>query len=440
MLRKSFFLFNCALLTVTLQASAVEEISAEIVPIETAVAEIVTPAPEVAVQPKATPPTEKKVALTPKGPFDPFTGAVVGAKVRMRTQPTLESHVVRETSPGEMFAVMGETNEYYAVSAPKGMKGYVFRTFILDGAVEGERVNVRLYPDIEAPIVAQLNRGEKISYSVSDVNPKWLTINLPDNARFFIAKEYIEKKGNLSLIATVEKKRAEAAHHLQAAALFAHAEVHKPFEQVDLDKINEKFDLISKNYKDVPAVADQIKEAQRLFQDIYIEKKVAFLEGKTENRLFNQTHSDKLAKLGVDLKSSPSTEKAVSEVASAASEVVGLTSPQDEITEKMMAWQPLEESLYHLWAAANSEKTIEEFYAEEKDNATVLSGTVEPYTRPVKNRPGDFLLKSDNLPIAFLYSTQINLENVVGKKVSVVAAPRPNHNFAFPAYFVIHVE
>jgi hypothetical protein len=145
--------------------------------------------------------------------------------------------------------------------------------------------------------------------------------------------------------------------------------------------------------------------------------------------------------LGIELTSS-AVEKQLVTAAEGAFQEVGLSSSMQDglITDKMLAWQPLEESLYHSWAASNNEKTVQDFYAEEEQNATILTGIVEPYSRPVKNRPGDFLLKCDNRPIAFLYSTRINLEKHVGRKVTLIAAPRPNHNFAFPAFFVMNVE
>lgn len=387
----------------------------------------------------AAPPTTVVENIT-HSPFTPFTGAVIGSKVRMRVSPNLEGHVVRETTNGEMFLVTGELNDYYAIVPPKEMKGYVFRTFILDGNVEGERVNVRLNPDIDAPVIGQLNRGDKVDSSVSNLNNKWLEINLPENSRFYIAKEYVENRGNAELLTAIEKKHAEAVHLLSSATLFAQAEIQKPFEQIDLEHINAKFEEISKSFPDLPTITEQVKDVISLMQDIYVQKKVAFLEGKTAHQPTDAENErlEKLAKLGG---AAPDT-KDVSEIASAASNTMGLSATLncDEITDKMLAWQPLEESIYHLWAAANDEKSLKDFYQEEQESAIQLTGIVEPYNRPVKNRPGDFLLREDNVPVAFLYSTQVNLEKSIGKKVTVLAAPRPNHNFAFPAYFVISVE
>lgn len=393
----------------------------------------------------ATDETIETITKNERHSFEPFAGRITGSKVRLRTHPTLEGHVVREAASGELFAVMGEEYDFYAVVPPKGTKGYVFRTFILDGNVEGDRVNVRLYPDTDAPIVAQLNTGNKVEAVVSDINNKWLEIDLPATSRFYIAKEYLEPKGHIEMIALMEKKQHEGTHHLSSALLYAQAEIQKPFEQIDLDSICHKLDVVIREYGEVPDLVSKAQEVVSLMQDLYVQKKIAFLDKKIEKDAkpfkIDPVLQERLAHLGIELNQAP-VEKNVVDIGEAASSTIGLVSPlsDEEITDKMRAWKPLEESLYHLWAAARGECSMEEFYEQEESNATVLTGIVEPYNRPVKNRPGDFVLKSDNLPVAFLYSTRINLEKLVGKKVSVVAAPRPNNHFAFPAYYVLGIE
>ncbi len=377
--------------------------------------------------------------------FNSFTGKIIGSKVRMRTQPSLEAHVVSETRNGQLFAVTGEDNDYYAIRPKKGMKGYVFRTFVLEGVVEGEHVNVRLYPDTEAPIVAQLNTGDKIDAVVSDVNNKWLEIDLPESSHFYIAKEYIENIGPLDMIVNMEKRHREATHHLSSVFLFAQSQIQKPFEQIDLNEINTKFDGISKEYNELTDIIERAEEAKSVIQDIYVQKKIAFLESKAQRSPvsfeIDPSHLDRLAQLGIEIKP-VQKEIEVTDVADAASSTIGFATmlADEEVTDKMLIWEPLEESLFHLWTASKGEGSMETFYQEEKLNATLLTGIVEPYSRPVKNRPGDYLLRNENLPIAYLYSTRVNLDKLVGKKVKVLVSPRPNNHFAFPAYYVLSVE
>jgi len=106
----------------------------------------------------------------------------------------------------------------------------------------------------------------------------------------------------------------------------------------------------------------------------------------------------------------------------------------------MKMWEPIEESLYLSWASRNEDRSIDEFYVDQKQTATKITGFVEPYTAPVKNKPADHIVKNGDLPVAYVYSTQINLQEFAGKKVTLLVTPRSNNNFAFPAYFVLSVE
>lgn len=345
--------------------------------------------------------------------FSPFTGQIVGNKVRLRAQPTLEGFVVRETTAGELFACIGEAGDFYAVKPSKGSKGYVFRTFVLDDTIEGERVNIRLHPDMEAPIVGRLNAGEKVQPVVCATNPKWLEIDLPETSKYYISKEFIENVGPPSFLAERQQRHERALHLLSSNLAMARAEIQKTYQEIDLVGVRKKLEALQTEFSEFEDVQKSVAETLTSLEENYLQKKIAFLEAKN------------------DKPSSPNYSYAP------------LSSPavqgEQEVTDKMLMWKPLEESLYYLWAA-NNNKSMEEYYEEEKLNATILTGIVETYNRPVKNRPGDFLLRGESLPVAFLYSTRINLQEMVGKKVTLMAVPRPNNNFAFPAYFVISAE
>ncbi|MFZ0564664.1 MAG: SH3 domain-containing protein [Chlamydiales bacterium] len=374
--------------------------------------------------------------------FESFTGNIIGEKVRLRTQPNLEGYVVRETTNGELFEVVGEENDFYAIIPPKGMKGYLFRTYVLDEAVEGEHVNVRLYPDMDAPVLGQLNTGDKVDAVVSDINDKWLEIDFPKSCRLYIAKGFVEKKGPLELLGQIEKRNHEGSHLLNSALALAQAEIQKPFEQIDFDTVSEKLNTLIENYKDLSDISEHAQEAKEVIQEIYVQKKVAFLQSKAEKTTkpvrIDPAYLERLAKLGIEY----AKDKEVATVGEAVSETVGVASivRDDMITDKMRAWEPVEESLFHLWAASDEGGSLESFYDQQQSKAIVLTGIVESYNRPVKNKPGDFILRTDKLPVAFLYSTKVNLQNFEGKNVTIRAYQRPNNNFAFPAYFVLSVE
>jgi uncharacterized protein YgiM (DUF1202 family) len=386
--------------------------------------------------------TQELSTLNVSSSFAPFTGKVIGNRVRMRVQPSIDSTVVRETTSGEMFAVVGEDKDFYVVQPSKGIKGYVFRTFILDGVVEGDRVNIRLSPDTEAPVIGRLSAGEKVVHHLCEQNNKWLEIQLPKTVNFYIAKEYLENAGPLELATQMETRQEQAYHLLTAAIKAAQAEIQKPFDEITLNTIHEKFTQLSQTYQDLPEIAMRANEAELAMEEAYVQKKIAFLEAKADRTMATKDADlaglQKLTQMGKDLP--VECKENFGDVGKATSSVLGHSAVAAEVTEKMAVWQSLEESLFHLWAVTHEGKNINDFYQEEAANATVLTGVVESFNKPVKNRPGDYILRADNLPVAFLYSTKINLANLIGKKVTLTTTPRPNNNFAFPAYFVIAAE
>src|SRR5688500_4711961 len=82
----------------------------------------------------------------------PFTGKVKGERVRLRLRPDVESPVVRELSAGQFLLVVDAEGDFYAVCPPADTHYFVFGSYVRDGAIAGERVNARLRPDRAAPI------------------------------------------------------------------------------------------------------------------------------------------------------------------------------------------------------------------------------------------------------------------------------------------------
>jgi hypothetical protein len=135
-------------------------------------------------------------------------------------------------------------------------------------------------------------------------------------------------------------------------------------------------------------------------------------------------------------------EKASREYASRTTQTNSQQNMSSAATSKMAVWEPVEQTIYAAWMHHNPTGTPEEFYREQKQQSVSLRGIIEPYTRTIKNKPGDYILinESTHLPIAYLYSTQINLQSMVGHAVTLHGSARANNNFAFPAYYVLSVE
>jgi uncharacterized protein YgiM (DUF1202 family) len=428
-MRKSSILFVSSL-TFVLQAAAISAPINSSYPLEDTV-------PDVA-------------PLTPAPDFAAFTGKVTKNKVRLRANPSLDSPILREMQQGDMLIVVGETDDFYAVRPPAGTKAFVFRSYVLENVVEANRVNVRSEPDVDAPVIAQLNIGEHLDGTVSSLNNKWLEIAPPASSRFFVAKDYIEKIGDPSVMTAIEKRRDEVNHLVNSTYLVCEVEMQKSFPEINLDGVYANFNKVITNYPDFPAQVARARELISMIQDSYLQKKIAYLESKAKNaqddwqtrnaQLNDQmkAQQQRLAQLESQLKK----EKANKAAAGNSLNTKSVNPDHPGLSDKMAAWLPVEQGIFETWAAQNANRTQDDYYDDQRENALVLRGIVEPYTRVIKNKPGDYMLvnQSNHLPIAFIYSTQVNLQDMVGQEVTIHATSRPNNNFAFPAYFVLSFE
>ncbi len=386
-------------------------------------------------------PTAQQFVETPVAPFSAFTGKITKNKVRLRLQPNLEGPILKELVQGDMLIVIGETEDFYAVQPPAGSKAYVFRTYILDGVVEASRVNARLEPDLEAPIVAQLHSGDHIQGTVSALNSKWLEIAPPASTRFYVAKDYVEKLGDTSVMSTIENRRNEVNILLNNAYLASQTEMQKSFPEINLDGVYANLNKIVTSYPTFPEQVARAKELLSSTQDSYLQKKISYLEAKT--KIVQDDWQIKNSQLNEQMKNQQQKMSSMEQQLKRNNGNAPYIAPANTgLNNKMAAWLPVEQAIYENWARANNNQSQEEYYQILNQSAVALRGIIEPYNRVIKNKPGDYILvnQSNHLPIAYLYSTQVNLLDRVGQQVTIYGAPRDNNSFAFPAYFVLSIE
>ncbi len=378
--------------------------------------------------------------------FTPFTGRVSKNKVRIRLQPTLDAPILREINKGDLFLIVGENEDFYAIVAPTDVKGYIFRTYVLDNVVEGNRVNVRLEPNLEAPIIAQLQSGEKVDGQISASNNKWLEITPPNATRFYIAKDYIEKIGDASMKAVLDKKKEEGTRLLNSTFTASQNELLKPWNQIEIDGINNNLNRIISDYSDFPELQSKAKELLSMIQESYLQKKMDYLEALSKSQDFihanNQKLSNKIAaqEQRINELEQNNQPNSVGSFGSSQSQPTG--NQESYPADRMNYWIPVENQIYEDWADIHENQPISSFYDDELQQATTLKGMIQLYNRSVRNKPGDYVLlnPTTHIPIAFLYSTVVNLQDYAGKEVTVKVSPRNNNNFAYPAYFVLAIE
>lgn len=367
-------------------------------------------------------------------PFFSFTGKVSKNKVRMRLQPGLDSPIVTQLDKGEMVIIVGEDDEFYAVQPPEDMKAYIFRTYVLDGVVEGHHVNVRLDPVLDSPVIAQLNSGDSITGRISPLNSKWLEITPPKETRFYISKDYIEKIGDAGYLAKINKRKSAVNNLLNSANQASLASQDLPFEEIEFEEIVSKYQKVLDEYSDFETQAAQAKEQLVNFKDDYTKRKIAYLEGKSKEFQNAESLLEENTRLTKAMKKQQQRLRQLESQSP-------INQPAEPQRDLVSSWLPQEEAAYELWVQENGGGSMEEFYAYENENASTLRGRLEPYNRNIRNKPGDYILvNSNNAPIAFVYSTKVNLQDFVGAEITVDARKRPNNNFAYPAFFILTIQ
>lgn len=367
-------------------------------------------------------PSQNEIA----GPhFVSFTGEIKGNRVRLRLAPSTEGPVVKEFSKGDIVAVVGEVKDYYVVAAPEGIRGYVFHTFVLDDAIEGERVNVRAEPSTTAPILTRLTKGTRVHVLPGQSQGKWVEIQLPSQCTFYVAKNFVANKGPLDLYRHREGQKRIALDLLESAKQFAREELSKTFDEIDLDVIYKKIGIVqSSEFEGIPELQPLIQRVLAEVQDTYLARSLEREKQKEETTVTSSIEGNpKSSLLSQHIRR----------------QVLVKTSPSVQGRES------LEYALFKIWAGVQSQEhpellTQDAFYQDEQRKKQVLTGELELYPHVVKNKPGDYLLRDGENPMAFVYATAIDLDKWLGKRVTLECLPRPNNNFAFPAYYVISIK
>ena len=233
--------------------------------------------------------------------------------------------------------------------------------------------------------------------------------NCPAQRCQILCQQRIRRKNRrLQRDAALKRRRDEVNELLTKSYEAAQSELSKPFDQIQINPVLSNYDKIITKYADFTEQAARAKELQALAQETYLQKKLDHLESKANSSIRNcklsKTNSDKLE---TELnKVKPALPKA----------------PVDDAAfkEKVKDWIAVEDNLYHEWAKDHSSGSVEEYEQAQQDDSVILTGIIEPYVRAVRNKPGDYLLVARNsrLPMAYLYSTQVDMSALVGHEVT----------------------
>ncbi len=136
----------------------------------------------------------------------------------------------------------------------------------------------------------------------------------------------------------MDRKLDAAEQLLDASSLLSKAELRKPFEEMDFDRIAKGYNTVINDFSEFPDLVEQSKEALASFQEAYLQKRIAHLESQPAEQMAASNEKNSI----------PEHFENIS-----------------MITDKMKMWEPMEEALYLSWANINDNKTQRDYYEEQ---------------------------------------------------------------------------
>jgi len=354
--------------------------------------------------------------------IDPFTGKITGNKVRLRLAPTLDGTILSELSKNDLVVVTGEIDEFYTIKPFPESKAYIYRAYVLDGVVEANNVNIRLEPNNHSPVLTQLNQGDRVSGTLCPNDNKWLEIDLPEAIRFYVSKVYVTNAGDESIYHKTANRRQQVGEKLTLLQQSLDEEMKKTFRAIQLMPLVTELKTIAAQNQDLPELAEKAQTMIKTAQEEYLA-----LSQRKSNA--NQESSPQCSQTAEDNKEGDS-EQTVHTEQSAFRRFASFSLEKQEI------------SLVDQAISDGKAATREEFYLKECSRAEEKVGQLIPYERLSSTRPGDFMLvdSKTKVPVAYLYSSNVDLNQFIGRNIRVVVSPRPDHHYALPAFFVHEVK
>lgn len=321
-----------------------------------------------------------------------FTGVITGNSVRLRLHPSVTSPILREFDRDQLILVEGESDDFYRVSGRGLLKGYIFRSYVIDNIVEASHLHIRDEPSTEGVILGKLSQGEEVSATVCSYNSKWLEIELPQEISFYISKDFVQKYGEASIAINYYKKRSLFEKLFAAANFLVDQELSLNYQEIEYPKIQNTFESLLAQYEEIEDLKSTITSAYKRAQESFLKKKMHYLEEQTQ---VTKNELEDYQKPIVDHKSSNNF-----------SEPDRDSNPTQLNLWMSNYWLDVENSLFKKWLITNPDQTLHDFYYRERQRSIALTGKLESYRYLMQSRPGDYLLRDQyGVPLAYLYST-----------------------------------
>ncbi|GMV79551.1 MAG: hypothetical protein AMXMBFR7_07350 [Planctomycetota bacterium] len=142
-------------------------------------------------------PRERTPAVQPlsaapavREPFpEPMWGQVSAGQVNVRTGPSTDYGILVTLSGGDYIHAYARQGAWLEIDWPEASPAWISKAFVdTDGTVTGDRVRIRARGTLQAPVLREAQRGERVR--VLGEAGDWLKIAPPESARAYIHAKY----------------------------------------------------------------------------------------------------------------------------------------------------------------------------------------------------------------------------------------------------------
>lgn len=365
-------------------------------------------------------PQAKSAAVESSSTWVNFTGKVQVHCAPLRASPQAEAIAVMEVERATLLQITGKEGDFYQVLPPDGLKAYIASRYVNNHSVVGQHVNIRSRPNTESAILGQVNTGDAIKAAPLMKAPDWMELPFPADRKLYIRADLIKRVAGNESFEQLQQLRGDILKALTEAQTL-NAEAQR--QLIGDNPVQISWTQVRACYEKAHVLASRSEAFSELAQSADQQLQEAFLKYQTS---FSEVEQAKKAHLEPSLESK---EQPLDE----ADTYCLLTKPN--------AWAKVEQLRCEQWLHAHPEKTQEHYALDQQGQSLVLEGTPVNFARlDLRQKPGDFILMRHDLPVAYLYSARIDLEQSKGKNHKFRVVKRDDLGFALPAYCVISIQ
>jgi uncharacterized protein YgiM (DUF1202 family) len=194
----------------------------------------------------------------------PFLGRIKGKNINVRGGNNLNFEILTQLQDQETVIVMGESLGWYQIDPPPTAFLWINRTYVKDGVLTADAVNVRCSPTLAGTLNCQLAKNDSVEVVAEE--GEWLKIKPPAQAKAWVSTDYVTYEKPLDEgLEILKSEKAKALQEsrkkkmLEAAQVYEEAEFYKPVEEIQVDGILSNYQNLLKEFPNDESLKTEIE-------------------------------------------------------------------------------------------------------------------------------------------------------------------------------------